>query len=772
LYSIINIIGLAVSVTVCILIALWVKDELSFDKFHENEKNIYLVGTKQTDDIYWATTPAPMSIFAKAEMPEIKDYCRIAWYDNSYVEYNNKKFYGNDFGAVDSSFFRIFDFQLLEGNIQELFKDAQSIIISETKAKAIFGEEDPMGKLIRLSNDISFQVTGIMKDMPKNSSIRYDMLVPFEVLNKTYGGNGFWKRIDDDWGNYSYRTCLLLQPNADHQSVSSKLGEMVTRLRQEQGSGMRMTFRFSLQPLAKLHLYSLDGKPAGLEKVYLFSIIAVLIILIACINYVNLVTARSSKRGKEIAIRKISGAKLPGLFRQLMEETALLLFASLAITIALVYLLLPFYNELSGKEMSFNIFDPSSLLIFGATTLCVLCLTGIYPAILLGSFKPMEAFGRSSTGKNKHIYFRKALVVLQFTCSIILILGTIVIGKQLDYLQKKNLGYSKENIITVPQMKMQGHYDAVRDELLKNKNVSGVSVFSFDNMTVGSSRMGVSWPGKDENNDLVFHCAWSRFEMPELMNIPIVEGKLPPGTPGENYVMLNEEAVKQMKLENPVGAKISLNSDNNYVEVTGILKDFNFAKLNENIKPLIISFTDNSWGYLYVKTTGEGTQSVIASLEKLWKQYNPDYEFNYNFMDDFFEKTYRTDIQTERLLSVFSIVAIFISCLGLFGLVTYTAETKTKEIGIRKVLGASVSNIVNMLSKEFLILVGIAMLIAFPLAYFWLDKMLQDYAYRISITWPVFALAGMITLALTLLTVSWQAIKAATANPVKSIKTE
>ncbi len=764
LYSLINVAGLAVGLTTVILIMLWVWDEWSFDKFHKNEKNLYRINISM-GDLCMERSTGPLPIFAKAEIPEVDDYCRTSGYHQEYADYDNKKFYGNQIAAVDTTFFTLFDFPLLEGDRLHPFKDAQSIIISETKAGIIFGTENPIGKVIRLSNNISFQVTGVMKDMPKNSSMQYDMLVPFEILNRQYS-----HPVDEDWGNNSYESFLLLRPETDIRTVAAKLGDVATdRLYQAYPQVKEMGYKveYLLQPLANIHLYAPDGKPAGMEKIYLFSVIAVLILLIACINYVNLVTARSSKRGKEMAIRKIAGAKLPGLFRQLMEETAMLLLVSLAITVLLVYLLLPFYNNLSGKEMTFQLFSAPTLLIFGITALCVLCLTGIYPAILLGSFKPVEAFGRSTGGKSKHAYLRKGLVVLQFAISFILVVSTLGFSAQIRYMQQKDLGYNSKNVFTMWSINMNGHYDAVRDELLKNKNIVEVTAAEARDMSMNSYRKGAFWPGKPDDLDPRIHTTRIRSNFIDCMNLELVAGEKFSAV-DSFAIIINEEAARVMNMQDPVGQPFYMNKgDKRSYTIKGVVKDFHFDKLDQKIEPAVMIHSFRVAGAIYVKTVPGGAQSALETAEKLWKQYNPDAEFTYQF-----ERLYKTDRQMEQLLSIFSLIAILISCLGLLGLVTYTAEMKTKEIGIRKVLGATISNIITMLSKEFLLLLGIAMLIAFPLGYVWLDTMLQDYAYRIPVSWWIFVLTVLATLALTLLTAGWKAWQAATANPVNSIKTE
>lgn len=764
LYSIINIAGLAISLTIVILIMLWIQDELSYNKFHPNARNIYRLNAEVSEGNIWTNTPAPIALFAKNEQTEIEQVCRTGRYNKGYFDYNNQKFYDLKGSAVDDVFFTMFNFTLIKGEKDKPFTDDFSIILSETKAKTVFGEEDPIGKTLQTNDNMVFHVTGIMKDMPENSTMKYDYIVPFDLQQQTFEGNGPWKFINEDWGSYHYETYILVRPQTDIQTLSGKIGEMVNRIRND-----NRQYYFRLQSLLKIHLYTPNGDPQGMKNVWLFGTIAILILIIACINYINLVTGRSIKRSREMGIRKVIGAKKSNLLTQLLLETILLFVVSVVIATVLIYILLSPYNQLAGKEMSFNLFSPPVLMIYGITTVSVIILAGLYPAFFISSFKPLEAFRNKTMGHSKHGYLRKTLVVIQFTCSFALITATIAITKQLDYMRHKDLGYNKENVFTFWSRNLGQHYDVVKNELLKNKDILGVSAAESRDMERSGQRVDIEWPEKEEDRKVEFFYFYARNDFFELMNVPLVAGEYLSPTDTLS-LLVNEEAVRTMGIENPVGTPI-LNFEG--VRIKGVVKDYNFESLNEPVKPMLIMppyYTRNSC--IYVKTTSSGAKSAITSVEKLWKQYNPDYEFSYSFIDENFDNYYKSDIRSGKLFSIFAFFAIFISCLGLFGLITYIAETKTKEIGIRKVLGASISDIVNMLSREFLILVGIAMLIAFPLAYYWLDKMFQDYAYRISIGWWMFILAAIITIALTLLTVGWQAIKAATANPVKSIKIE
>jgi ABC-type antimicrobial peptide transport system permease subunit len=619
--------------------------------------------------------------------------------------------------------------------------------------------------MLTADNGLTFHVTGIMKDFPHNSSLQADFLVRFDVQQRTYPGNGDWTEIEEDWGNYFYITYLKLNPNSNITSVTEKMNQKL-----DQREGDRSS-EFRLQPLSEMHLYALNGEIAdNMKNVYILTTVAALILGIACINYINLVTARASKRGRETAVRKIMGAKKPALLQQFTNESLILILVSLALTFVLHYLLLPFFNELSGKNLQFT-FSLSVALTYLFVALIALALAGIYPAFVLASFNPLDVFRVEQ--KKKAASFRKILVVLQFAISTALIVATIAITLQLRYMQNLNPGYSKDNILMFHAGNIGSHYQTVKKRLAVEPTILDVSASSFQNMQAWGSRADI-WKNEETGQWPIFYNASVDDGFFALMDIPIVEGRdfvFQPEIPHEELwlqgIIVNETAAKLMgNGQSVVGMRLQYKED---IEVIGVVKDFNFLTFKENVQPLVVWYNSMNFPCIYVKIAQGNIKEALAAIEKIWKEYNPDYEFYYNFVDDDFDKVYKTDIRMNQLFSIFAIIAIFISCLGLFGLITYTAESKTKEIGIRKVYGASIANILELLSKEFLILVGISILIAFPIAYFWLDKMLQDYAYRIHISWWLFAAAAGVTIVLTLLTVGFKALRAAMADPIRSI---
>ncbi|WP_233632663.1 FtsX-like permease family protein [Parapedobacter sp. ISTM3] len=501
--------------------------------------------------------------------------------------------------------------------------------------------------------------------------------------------------------------------------------------------------------------------------------VALVILLIACINYVNLVTARSTRRSKEVSVRKVVGANKGHLFWQFIAESFVVFFIALIVAIGLIAALIPIYNSLSGKEMVFSLLDSRVWIIFGLALIAVLSMAGVYPAWMLSSFKPATALKGKLPGFGKNGNFRRVLVVVQFSCAVVLIVATLVIASQLNYIRNLNLGYTKENIFTFNSYNFQKNYETIRDELQNQPGIAGVTVAQQSILNVGSATGDIEWEGKPAGmeNFMINQLSVDR-NFPEVMGMELMAGKGFTGTAADSaHYILNETAVKQMGLENPIGQTISFH------EVPGtivaVVKDFHFKNMKTAIEPCILFINPNwGWSTLYVKTTGSEAQQAIAAVEKLWKQYNADYDFNYQFMDESFDNMYKSDMRSGKLFNIFAGVAIFLSCLGLFGLVTYAAETRFKEIGIRKTLGASASNIIILISKDFLVLVAISFLVAFPLAWWMMNGWLNSYAYRTDIAWWIFAVSGFVAFAIAAITVCGKSLRAAQQNPIKAIRTE
>ena len=757
IYSVVNITGLAVSLAVAILILLWVNDEMSFDRFHKKGKDIYLTMVSfnlSGKDLAWKASSPPLAEYSKNEIPAIASYCRLMGEGRTTFGYEDKETLQLVRCFVDSSFFSIFSFKLLTGNPVNPFPDTEAVILSRKVAESLFGNyEEAFGKIIREDNS-TWHVSGVMENMPENTQMRFEALCSMETLRESRGGNFF-----NHWGSLGIITYFLLNPNADFREVS----QQITDVHNKNFPEFAMTY--TLQPLFKNRFYDEKNQPnSNMQACKLFSLAVLVLLIIACINYVNLVTARLSRRNKELFVRKALGAGKWKLFFQSMQESTLLLVISTIAATVLLISLFSLFKEISGKEMELRIFSSDTLMVYGLTFVAVSIFAGLFPAVKMSINQPLKLLGKT-VNKNGGggIWLRRCLVTLQFGAAIILLTSSMVISLQMSYIQQKNLGYDHENVM---EILLRGNVsksrDAVKNDLLQQSGVLGVTYSSQSIKNAGSAS------GWKDSLMIVFLDVDKSF-IP-TMGMELAAGNNFTDSPADSlHFILNETAVKTIGMKDPVGKPFEFNGKEG--TIIGVVKDFNFKDLHVTIEPLALLYGGDV-RLMYVRLASGAVKNTIPEIEKIMKNYNSDTTFNYTFLSESFERMYRSDIRTGKLFTIFAIISIFVSCLGLFGLVTFAAETKTKEIGIRKVLGASIASIVKMLLKEFLILVGIAMLIAFPVAYYWLDGMLQDFAYRISLSWWMFASTGGITVLMTLLTVGWKAVRAATADPIKAIKTE
>ncbi len=770
-YSFINIAGLTIGLTVGLLILLWVQDEFSYDSFHKNAPNIIrlenMVATGSNRQL-WSETTAPIGKLAKQQIAGVQDYVRIT-YNASYglFKYNGKFFNEENTYFTDPSFFSVFDFNLINGNASNPFPDNNSVVITQSTAKKYFGNENPIGKVITVGDSISFTITGEIKDLPENSSIQGDMFFPLSLFaQQQYTGNKDGKNIDNDFVQFNYETYMLLQPGFSFDGFAKKLRDIHLSIKPDDTD-----IGYVWLPLEKIHLYHADGSDGGMSTVRMFMIIAILILVIACINYVNLSTARSMLRAKEVSLRKIVGAERRQLFMQFIVETTLLFVFAAVIAVTLVYVLMPYFNQLSGKQLTLNFADYHLWEVLAFTIVGTLIISSIYPALLLSSFQPVKALKGKIASRISNVLFRRILVVIQFSFSIILIAGTIVIGKQLQYIRSKQLGYDKENVLTMHMINMGQHLDAVKADMLKQRGVTGVTWASMNIIKYGGQTGDNSWDGKQNGETMMISPMNIQKNFIPFFNLQLTEGSNFSGLPSDSmHFILNETAVKAARITNPIGKKFRL--WNTQGTIIGVVKDFHFLSMRYKIMPAIFYCQQNTYGNIYIKTTGKDLPAVIAAAQAEWNKYNAGFPFEYNFLDDDFKRLYESEQRIGLLYNVFAAIAIFISCLGLFGLAAYTAQVRTKEIGVRKVLGASVSGIIQLLAKDFIKLVLIAILIATPVAWYVMNKWLQEFAYKISIGWTVFAIAGMLAVVIAFITISFQSIKAAVANPVKSLRTE
>lgn len=779
-YSILNISGLAVGLATGIMLLLWVQNEFSYDKFNKQYKNIYQVNSHIISNgkpLSWRGAPAPLSAMAK-NIPGVISVLRMVS-DNENPSLSDKVlsnitltkiFDNNNIVYADSNFLNFFDYKLLHGTRNTFLSNAQSVAITQSTAKKLFDTEDAIGKVVRFDKN-DFTVTAVLQDFPNNSSLHYDAIFPIDYYAQQFtanGGNHGWMTIDEDMNDYSFRTFLLINANANAANIETKL----THLFNATSDGQTPT-SFRLQNLASLHLIGIDGDSSALQMVKILALVAILILIIASINYVNLSTARSIIRIKEVSIKKIIGAKRGQLFLQFVSETLLTFVFAFVIATVLITLLKPVCDKITGEQLSFSLLDFSSLKILLIAVLGTLFISSIYPALLLSSFKPLGVIRDKSFMGIKTSSFRKTLVVLQFTVSFILLVSTIIMAKQMSYIRNKDLGYDKNYVFTVSfPGEATKNADAIENELSSQKSVLNVSFSSAKDITNVAEVSGdILWDGKKDNTPFMLWRVHADKNFAPTMKLHFIEGGNFTGMPSDDHkYILNETAVKAMGLKPPyVGTKIGYEKTDG--EIAGVIKDFNFKSLKDPIAPLVI--TSNGFkNILYVRTTGAQAQLAIAGVEKQYKKYADGTPFSYDFLDKSFESHYLAQQRTGSLFTTFAAIAIFISCLGLFGLATYTAQVKTKEIGIRKVLGASVTSIASLLSVDFLKLILVSFVIGAPIAWWSMSKWLDSYSYRTEMHWWLFALAGLLSVVIAIITISFQAIKAAIANPVKSLRSE
>jgi putative ABC transport system permease protein len=774
-FSVINIAGLALGMACSLLIIMWVNDEKSVDGFHKNGKHLFQVyETNFYDGKIDASYPTQglLAEELKKVIPEVKyasglDYASAPGTMSTFAV-NDKVIKMNGCYAGED-FFKMFSYPLLQGNTTLAMNAPGTIAISKKMAAYFFGSaEKAIGKSILMENKDALQVSAVFENLPANSSMQFDFLRTWPDFVK----ENDWVH---NWGNTSPQTFVQLRDDADASKTQAKIKDFIYRY-QEKNKSFVTEIDLQLYPEKYLHSTFKNGKIDGgrIEYVNLFTIVAVFILLIACINFMNLATAQSAKRAKEVGLRKVIGAMRSSLIRQFIGEAMLLTFISVIIAFALVSLLLPAFNNITGKHISIPVSNPFFWLSLTGLLLITGFVAGSYPALFLSSLNPVKVLKGSLKFSSAAVFFRKGLVVFQFVLSIILIVSMIIIYQQTNYIQTKNLGYDRENLLYVPiEGELIKNYTVFKEEALKLPGIVDVSKMRNSPTIIEHHTGSISWPGKDPNVSVSFADGVVGYDFVKTMKLQLKDGRdFSKNFSGDSVgFILNETAVNKIGFKDPVGQTMVWG--NHPGKVIGVLKDFHFSSMHQNIDPLIVRLDENwPWGTILVRTKAGNTKEALAGLEKLSKALNPKFPFTYQFSDQEFSNLYKSEEIVSRLSDYFAMLAIFISCLGLFGLATFTAAQRTKEIGVRKVLGASVPDIIGMLSNNFLKLVSIAMLIAFPVAWFAMNKWLQNFAYKINIQWWVFAIAGAATTCIALITVSYQSIKAAVANPVKSLRTE
>jgi len=790
--SFINLFGLTVGLTCCLLITVYILNELSYDRYNKNADNIYRVTRSFNNQdgvvsLTLSTVAPPFGYYFPTDFPEIKKMTRLLDYGPTPLKYNDKMFNEKNIFFADENLFDVFTIKVLKGNPKKALSDPFSVMLTKEAASKYFGNEDPMNKTIRFSSQFDMKVTGIYEAFPANAHMHPGMLISFNTLKDStvYGE----ENLRTNWGNNSFFTYLLMPENFSPQKMIAQFPAFVDKRMSGQeyiGQQASKFTKLGLQKLTDIHLHShtdYEAEPNGdISRVYIFSAIALFILLIACINYMNLSTARSALRAKEIGIRKVVGARKKELIWQFLGESILICCAAILLACMITYLTLPWLNKISGQELSFSTLLQARILFpLIITPVVVGILSGLYPALFMSSFQPVKTLkGLFKVGGNS-ISFRKVLVVAQFAISIILIITTVIVFQQLRYIQKKTLGFEKDRVITMSYTNEVGRqFDAFRTELLQNTAFKDMTRSSriptgrlLDNMgastLVGDSMRPVTTDIKFVSSDYDFVSTFA---------IPMLAGRYfsrDYGTDTASFV-INEATVKSLGWKNAneaVGRDFQYGGQKGHI--IGVLNDFHFESMHQAIVPMVFLMLPPSRSYynnLSIKISGGNMASALRQLETVWKKYFPETPADYTFLDENFDKLYESEQKQATLFTVFACVAIFIACLGLFGLSAFAISQRIKEIGVRKVLGANVSGIVGLLSKDFLRLVGIAALMAFPVAWYAMNNWLKDFAYRTDIKWWVFVVAGVVAALIAFLTVSFQAIKAAVANPVQSLRTE
>ncbi len=770
LYSFLNIAGLSVGLAGGILVLLWVSNEFSFNKFHKNLPNIHLMLQNQTQGgvtYTFQAMPGPLAAALRTEFPEVEWASRTSWNSKFLLSVGEKKTYEKGFHA-EPDFFNIFQFPALAGNPVAALRDPGSIVITQRTAEKFFGKDDPIGKTIRVENEMELKVAAVIANVPANSTLRFDVILPFSIIEKQNIDN-----INTSWGNNSWQTWVTLHPKTDLAALNAKLENFV------QSKNPEAAAHIMAYPLTEQHLRGKfkDGKPNGgrVQIMALLGIVGLFVLLIACVNFMNLATARSAGRSKEVGVRKVVGAPRRIIVGQFLTEAMVMTFLALFLSVCWVKLMLPGFNEMAEKELSLSWQDWqiwSSILALGLLTGLV---AGSYPALFLSKFKPAIALkGQVSTNKNAGTLLRKGLVTFQFVISIFLIITTMVIHRQLDYISSRPLGYDTNNLISMPvRGEMASKFDIFKQELLQVPGVKSVSAGSHNMISFGSNTSGFEWPGKTKDQDFLISYTEIGYDFVKTTGLEMAAGRdFSPEFGADTLAcLLNETAVRKMGLKEPVIGTV-IQSDTSMV-VVGVVKDFVFNNPENFIEPMMLFLTRKNYSSFFIQFENNGEwKDRLAKIESSSKKVFPEYPFEFRFVKDDYQANFEGIRSTGKMANAFSLLAIFISCLGLFGLSAFFAEKRTKEIGIRKVLGASVPGLWIFLSKDFFKPVLLAFVLTLPPAIFAMDKLLSSFDYHTALSWSIFAAAGLVALGIAIFTVSFQSIKAALSNPVKSLRSE
>jgi len=771
IYSVITVSGLALGISAFLLISVWVLHELSFDRFHENAASIFRVSEKRhfPDQIrHNFRTPGPLSEQLKEHFPEIRKSVRVAMTGERVLNYENKIFYEESILTVDPEFFVMFSFPFIEGDRRTALDNPNAMVIAEQIARKYFGRENPIGKILTMDNKIDFTVTGLIKDVPANSHLQFDMVVPFDVVE-----NLGW--VTDAWDFSMALTYIQLEESVDYREFERKISGLVKNYDED------TNIELFLKPLTKIYLYSSYDNPDGkgrIQYVYMFSLLGVLILIVACINFMNLATARSEDRSREIGMRKVIGAGKAHIIRQFLVEAIFIAFVSLLLAPLLIQLALPGFNKITNETFALSDFLSASMIlaVFGVTLITGI-VSGSYPALFLSSFEPVKVLKKSTTSGRKGSYLRKGLVLVQMSISLILLIASVVIYSQIDYLKNKDLGLSKEHVVTIPlgiaNEENSRIYKRFKNEIKQTSQIENVTAAFTHPTYFGTQAKDVVFESRKLDEEMPINVTSVDFDFIETLKIEVLQGR----SFSEEYGTEKGSLIINERLETILGAESALNKTldigGKYKgNIIGVVKDFHLESAsNAAIGPLIL-FLNPRINYIFVRIRPDDIASALERMEQVWLKIAPHLPFTYNFLDEEFDRLY-TDVENlGAILKYFTVIAGFIACLGLFALSSFAAEKRTKEIGIRKVLGSSVGNILFLLNKDFLRLILMANVLAWPVSWILMSLWLRNFPYRVSLSWSTFVLSSLLTFFVTLITVSFQTVKASLSSPADSLRYE
>ena len=789
-YSAINITGLTIRIACCMIILLYICNELSYDKFHQNAGQIYRVVSKiEFENRIYETTqsPAPMAPALMQEFPEVLNAVRIyrVFWHRNFLRYKEKLFYEDRFFYADPSFFEVFSFPLIQGDQKTALKEPNSLVLTERAARKYFGDDNPLEKILTLNNSKDYKVTGVIKNIPQNSHFKFDFLASLspEIVNSSWS-----------WQANNYKTYILLRKDSSPQELEKKLPffgekhlageiESLDPEYQKEIERIQPIFTYNLQPLTGIHFYShlLDEFEANsdITNVYIFSFLAFMILLIACFNFMNLSTSRSTMRAKEVGLRKVIGAKQSQLIQQFLGESFIVTTLAALISVVLLEVFLPYFNNIAGTQIKFALIDnPSALFMLLGIVFIVGLISGSYPAFFISSFIPIKVLRGTLIAGRKGFMFRNIFVVFQFAISIGMIFGFLIVNEQLNFIRKRKLGFNKDNIVVVslPDAVSRQKYEIIKNEFLKNPQVVNAAASSY---VPGSERISNNLfipEGFRRDQAMGYQTLKVDHDFVETYSIELAEGRDFSKEIALDRIeafIVNEAFVRRLGWKTAVGKGLEWDySVDRKGMIVGVIKDFHFMSLRQKIEPLVLHIYEREFKSLSVCVRSQNISETINLLRIAWSKVRPNIPFEYYFLDDNFNNLYQSEQRLSRIFSYFALFAIFVACLGLFGLASFHTERRTKEIGIRKVLGASASNITVMLSKEFTKWVLVANVIAWPVAYYVMNRWLQNFAYRINVNILIFIFSSLLAIGVALMTVSFQAVKAAIANPVEALKYE